>query len=84
MDYIKLGNTGLDISPLAIGAMTYGDPDRGHPVWSLGEDESRLLAYLDEHATTMPRTALRYSLERLSPEMRAHYMGAKKRTGTVR
>jgi aryl-alcohol dehydrogenase-like predicted oxidoreductase len=32
--YIKLGRTGLDVSPVAIGAMTYGEPDRGHPVWS--------------------------------------------------
>ena len=31
MDYIKLGRTGLDVSPIAIGAMTYGEPDRGHP-----------------------------------------------------
>jgi 1-deoxyxylulose-5-phosphate synthase len=43
MDYIKLGGTGLDVSPIAIGAMTYGEPDRGHPVWSLGEDASRAL-----------------------------------------
>ncbi|WP_068187424.1 aldo/keto reductase [Mycobacterium sp. UM_CSW] len=43
MRYIKLGNSGLDVSPLAIGAMTYGDPERGHPVWSLPEDESRPL-----------------------------------------
>ncbi|OJZ68911.1 alcohol dehydrogenase [Mycobacterium paraffinicum] len=43
MRYIKLGNTGLDVSPIAIGAMTYGDPQRGHPVWSLPEDESRAL-----------------------------------------
>jgi aryl-alcohol dehydrogenase-like predicted oxidoreductase len=43
MDYIKLGNTGLDVSPIAIGAMTYGDPNRGHPVWSLGEEQSRPL-----------------------------------------
>ncbi len=48
------------------------------------QDESRLLAYLDEHAATMPRTALRYSLERLDPALRAHYMGMKKRTGPVR
>ena len=41
MEYIKLGNTGLDVSPLAIGAMTYGEPDRGHPVWSLDEEQSR-------------------------------------------
>lgn len=43
MQYIKLGSTGLDVSPIAIGAMTYGEPDRGHPVWSLGEEPSRPL-----------------------------------------
>lgn len=43
MQYIKLGSTGLDVSPIAIGAMTYGEPDRGHPVWSLGEEASRPL-----------------------------------------
>ncbi|MCW2896886.1 MAG: alcohol dehydrogenase [Actinomycetia bacterium] len=43
MDYVKLGATGLDVSPVAIGAMTYGEPGRGHPVWSLGEEDSRLL-----------------------------------------
>jgi aryl-alcohol dehydrogenase-like predicted oxidoreductase len=43
MRYIKLGRTGLDVSPIALGAMTYGEPDRGHPRWSLPEDESRPL-----------------------------------------
>ncbi|HXA62292.1 MAG TPA: aldo/keto reductase [Streptosporangiaceae bacterium] len=43
MRYIKLGRTGLDVSPVAIGAMTYGEPDRGHPVWSLDEESSRPL-----------------------------------------
>jgi 1-deoxyxylulose-5-phosphate synthase len=43
MQYIKLGTTGLDVSAIAIGAMTYGDPERGHPVWSLDEDASRPL-----------------------------------------
>lgn len=43
MQYVKLGNTGLDVSPIAVGAMTYGDPARGHPVWSLDEDHSRPL-----------------------------------------
>jgi aryl-alcohol dehydrogenase-like predicted oxidoreductase len=41
--YIKLGTTGLDLSPIAIGAMTYGEPHRGHPVWSKGEAEARPL-----------------------------------------
>jgi aryl-alcohol dehydrogenase-like predicted oxidoreductase len=43
MQYVKLGTTGLDVSPVAIGAMTYGEPDRGHPIWSLGEAEARPL-----------------------------------------
>jgi aryl-alcohol dehydrogenase-like predicted oxidoreductase len=41
--YIKLGRTGLEVSPVAIGAMTYGEPDRGHPVWSLDEEAGRPL-----------------------------------------
>src|SRR6201995_5673017 len=43
VDYVKLGTTGLDVSPVAIGAMTYGEPDRGHPVWSLDAEASRPL-----------------------------------------
>ncbi|HTK64136.1 MAG TPA: aldo/keto reductase [Pseudonocardia sp.] len=43
MHYVKLGTTGLDVSPIAVGAMTYGEPDRGHPVWSLGEQDARPL-----------------------------------------
>ena len=43
MRYIKLGNTGLDVSPIALGGMTYGEPDRGHPVWSLPKEDSRPL-----------------------------------------
>ncbi len=34
-------------------------------------------AFLDRHAATMPRTALRYAIERLSPGERRHYMGLK-------
>ncbi len=43
MRYIKLGNTGLDVSPIALGCMSYGEPGRGHPVWSLDEEASRPL-----------------------------------------
>jgi aryl-alcohol dehydrogenase-like predicted oxidoreductase len=43
MRYGKLGTSGLDVSPIAIGAMTYGEPSRGHPVWSLNEEDSRPL-----------------------------------------
>ena len=31
------------VSPIALGAMTYGEPGRGHPVWSLREEDSRPL-----------------------------------------
>jgi aryl-alcohol dehydrogenase-like predicted oxidoreductase len=43
MRYRKLGTSGLDVSPIAIGAMTYGEPGRGHPVWTLDEAGSRPL-----------------------------------------
>ena len=43
MRYVKLGRTGLDVSPIALGCMTYGEPGRGHPSWSLGEEDSRRL-----------------------------------------
>ena len=36
MDYIKLGHTGLDVSRLCLGCMTYGIPDRGNHAWTLG------------------------------------------------
>src|SRR6202165_4843498 len=62
MEYIKLGNTGLDISPIAIGAMTYGEPDRGHPVWSLGEEDSRpLIKHALESGINFFDTANMYS-----------------------
>ena len=39
MRYVKLGTTGLDVSPIALGCMSYGEPGRGHPAWSLGEEQ---------------------------------------------
>ena len=43
MDYVKLGRTGLDVSRLCLGCMTYGIPDRGTHAWTLGEEASRPL-----------------------------------------
>lgn len=43
MEYVRLGGTGLEISRLCLGCMTYGEPDRGTHPWSLPEEESRPL-----------------------------------------
>ncbi|GAB3921225.1 DNA alkylation repair protein [Microlunatus endophyticus] len=47
--------------------------------WMLREagkrvSEPELLAFLDRHATALPRTALRYAIERLEPDVRRHYL----------
>jgi aryl-alcohol dehydrogenase-like predicted oxidoreductase len=62
VDYVKLGTTGLDVSPIAIGAMTYGERGRGHPAWSLSEAESRpLIRYAVENGINFFDTANMYS-----------------------
>lgn len=43
MEYVKFGKTGLDVSRLCIGCMTYGIPDRGPHPWTLDEEKSRPL-----------------------------------------
>ena len=48
--------------------------------WMLREigkrvDKQALVDFLDKHATTMPRTSLRYAIERFSPTERAKYLG---------
>ncbi|WP_347557531.1 aldo/keto reductase [Robbsia sp. KACC 23696] len=43
MKYVKLGRTGLDVSQLCLGCMTYGVPDQGAHPWTLPEDQSRPL-----------------------------------------
>lgn len=47
--------------------------------WMLREmgkrvSEPELLKFLDKHKTRMPRTALRYAIERLHPEQREYYL----------
>src|ERR1700689_2333101 len=41
MQYVKLGSTGLDVSRICLGCMSYGGPEAGTHQWSLGEDEAR-------------------------------------------
>jgi aryl-alcohol dehydrogenase-like predicted oxidoreductase len=38
---VKLGRTGLEVSRLCLGCMSYGEPDRGAHPWTLGEAASR-------------------------------------------
>src|SRR6187431_1286792 len=41
MEYRNLGRTGLKVSRLCLGCMTYGVPERGAHAWTMGEEESR-------------------------------------------
>jgi len=41
MDYTRFGRTGLEVSRLCLGCMSYGVPERGPHPWSLGEADSR-------------------------------------------
>ena len=41
MEYTRLGNSGLKVSRIALGCMSFGDPDRGFSEWSLREDEAQ-------------------------------------------
>jgi 1-deoxyxylulose-5-phosphate synthase len=41
MRSVKLGTTGLDVSPICLGCMSFGEPSRGGHLWSLDEETSR-------------------------------------------
>ena len=41
MEYTRLGSSGLEISSVILGCMSYGDPARGNHPWSLPEEQSR-------------------------------------------
>jgi len=41
MEYVQLGTSGLRVSAIVLGCMSYGDPGRGSHAWSLPEDKSR-------------------------------------------
>ncbi|MEC6748343.1 aldo/keto reductase [Marinilactibacillus sp. XAAS-LB27] len=41
MQTVKFGNTGMDVTPICLGAMSFGDPEKWTHDWVLKEDESR-------------------------------------------
>ena len=41
MEQLQLGNSGLRVSAVILGCMSFGEPGRGNHAWSLPEDESR-------------------------------------------
>jgi aryl-alcohol dehydrogenase-like predicted oxidoreductase len=41
MTTTRLGRTGLEVSRLCLGCMSYGAPERGNHPWTMGEAESR-------------------------------------------
>ena len=63
MEYTKLGRTGLDVSRICLGCMSYGGGNRGNHAWSLGEEESRpFIKKALEAGINFFDTANRYSL----------------------
>lgn len=41
MRTVRLGDSGLEISGVVLGMMSYGDPERGSHPWSVGIDQAR-------------------------------------------
>ena len=63
MDYARLGKTGLKVSRICLGCMTYGSPERGAHPWALDEEQSRpFLARALELGINFFDTANVYSL----------------------
>ncbi len=62
MDYVKLGSTGLDVSRIVLGCMSFGEPSRGNHEWTLDEESSRpLIRQAVEAGVTFFDTANVYS-----------------------
>jgi len=63
MDTLRLGASGLEVSRIILGCMSYGDPAKGNHSWSLGLDESRpFFRHAIEAGITTFDTANVYSL----------------------
>ena len=62
MEYTRLGRTGLEVSRVILGCMSFGEPQRGNHSWTLDEETSRpLLRQAVEAGITTFDTANVYS-----------------------
>ncbi len=62
MKYVKLGATGLTVSRICLGCMSYGEPSRGGQPWTLDEPTSiPFIARALEHGINFFDTANVYS-----------------------
>ncbi|CAI6060874.1 aldo/keto reductase [Cohnella sp. JJ-181] len=62
MEYVKLGRSGLEVSRLCLGCMSFGVPERGNAPWSLNEQESRpIIRHALESGINFFSTANMYS-----------------------
>lgn len=54
MDQVRLGDSGLRVSRIVLGCMSFGEPERGPHPWTLPPDEARpyLVAALEAGITT--------------------------------
>jgi 1-deoxyxylulose-5-phosphate synthase len=43
MEHVRLGRTGLQVSRITLGCMTYGTPNRGTHMWTMPEEAARPL-----------------------------------------
>ena len=63
MECVKLGRTGLEVSRICLGCMSYGAANQGNHAWSLSEEESRpFIRGALEAGINFFDTANRYSL----------------------
>ena len=62
MQYVRFGNSGLKVSRLCLGCMSYGVPERGAHPWTLDEERSQpLLRHAVENGINFFDTANSYS-----------------------
>ena len=61
MEYVKLGNSELEVSRICLGCMSFGDPKAGMHSWTLGYEESKeIIKYALDNGINFFDTAMGY------------------------